>query len=94
MQFYGKAEQAANRILELFRKPNELPKAIAPMFIRRKDNVPCRQWSWSNQILTALSGTSDARGFRQWESVNRKVNKGARLFIFLRRLPENYLKRA
>lgn len=83
MKFYGQAEQAANRILELFCNPELLPKAIAPIFIRRKDHVPCREWSWSNQILTALAGTSDARGFRQWQQVNRQVNKGSKAFYIL-----------
>ncbi|MGB2985561.1 MAG: ArdC-like ssDNA-binding domain-containing protein [Phycisphaerae bacterium] len=83
MQFYGKAETAANRIIELFRTPDKLPQALAPIFIRRADNVPCRAWSWSNQILTALSGTDDARGFRQWEQVGRHVKKGARAFHIL-----------
>lgn len=31
-QFYGKAESAANRILELF-KSGDVPKALAPIFI-------------------------------------------------------------
>ena len=83
MQFYGKAEAAANRILDLFRDPRQLPRAIAPMFIHRTDNVPCRAWSWSNQLLTALAGTADARGFRQWEQVDRHVNKGSRCFHIL-----------
>jgi hypothetical protein len=65
MQFYGQSEQAANRILDTF-KSGKLPAALAPLFIRRTDGVPCRRWSWSNQLLTALAGTSDARGFRQW----------------------------
>ena len=64
MQFYRKAESAATRILEAFRTGN-LPEALAPIFIRRKDNLPCREWSWSNQLLVALSGHSDARGYRQ-----------------------------
>jgi len=83
MKFYGKAETAASRILTLFREPNRLPEALAPMFIHRSDDVPCRAWSWSNQLLTALSGTSDARGFRQWESVGRHVKKGSRAFYIL-----------
>ena len=60
MNYYGKAETAANRILELFRG-GDVPKALAPIFIRRRDNVPCRAWSWSNQLLTALAGHSDAQ---------------------------------
>ena len=65
MKFYGRAESAATRILEAFKQPATLPKALAPIFVNRKDNVPCRAWSWSNQMLAALSGYSDARGCRQ-----------------------------
>ena len=81
-KFYGKAEQAARTIVEAFESGN-LPKALAPIFIRRKDNVPCRQWSWSNQLLTALAGHSDARGFRQWEEAGRHVKKGEKSFPIL-----------
>ncbi len=83
MQFYGKAETAAKAILDLFKQPNTLPEALAPMFIHRSDNVPCRSWSWSNQLLTALAGTSDARGYRQWQEVGRHVKKGSRAFNIL-----------
>jgi len=61
MKFYRKAESAATRILEAFKTGN-LPRALAPVFVNRKDNVPCRSWSWSNQLLTALSGYSAGRG--------------------------------
>jgi hypothetical protein len=60
-----------------------LPAALAPVFIHRRDAVPCRAWSWSNQLLTALAGHSDARGFRQWLDVGRAVRKGARAFQIL-----------
>ena len=43
VKFYGKAESAANGILEAFQKPDELPAALAPVFINRKDDVPCRK---------------------------------------------------
>ena len=83
MKFYGKAEQSANNILEAFRNPNRLPKPLAQVFIYRKDNVPCRSWSWRNQFLVALEGYRDARGFRQWEEVGRRVKKGERAFYIL-----------
>ena len=54
-KFYGKAEAAARTIVEAFQS-GDLPKALAPIFVKRRDNVPCRQWSWSNQLLTALAG--------------------------------------
>ncbi|MEW6251807.1 MAG: ArdC family protein [Planctomycetota bacterium] len=82
MKFYGRSEEAATRILDAFRTGN-LPAALAPLFIRRADNVPCRLWSWSNQLLTALAGTSDARGFRQWLDAGRAVRKGAHAFHIL-----------
>ncbi|MFH1268533.1 MAG: ArdC family protein [Planctomycetota bacterium] len=81
-RFYRKAEDAAARIVEAFQSGN-LPKALAPVFVQRRDNVPCRAWSWSNQLLTALSGHSDARGYRQWQAVGRHVKKGEKAFHIL-----------
>ena len=82
MRFYRKAASAATQILEAFRTGN-LPQALAPIFIHRKDNVPCRAWSWSNQLLVALAGHGDARGYRQWQEVGRQVKKGERSFSIL-----------
>ena len=82
MRFYGKAESAATRILEVF-ESGDLPKALAHIFIRRKDEVPCRKWSWSNQLLAALHGHCDARGYRQWQAVGRHVKKGEHGFPIL-----------
>ena len=75
MQLYRRADESANRILELFKSVN-LPKALAPVFVKRQDGSPCRAWSWSNQLLVALAGHTDARGYRQWEQVGRHVVKG------------------
>ena len=83
VKFYGKAEDAANVILGAFKDPRNLPKAIAPIFIKRKDDIPCRKWSWNNQFLTAIRGHSDARGFRQWQTVGRHVRKGQKCFLIL-----------
>ncbi len=82
MQFYGQAESAANRILEAF-KAGRIPAALATVFIRRGDGLPCRAWSWSNQLLVALHGFDDARGFRQWEQAGRHVRKGEHAFFIL-----------
>ena len=82
MKFYGKAEQVAQKILDAF-KNGDLPKALAPIFIRRRDGVPCRSWSWGNQLVCVLNGTSDARGIRQWNDTGRKVKKGSKAFDIL-----------
>ncbi len=83
MKLYGRATEIAQRIIDAFKEPENLPKALAPVFIRRKDDAPCRKWSWHNQLLVALSGTSDARGFRQWDAVGRKLKKGSKAIWIL-----------
>ena len=82
MKYMGRAETVALKIVEAFKTGN-LPKALAPVFVRRKDGVPCRQWSWGNQLLCILNGTQDARGFKQWNTVGRKVIKGSKAFDIL-----------
>ena len=84
MKLYGKnTEAVANKIIDAFRNPEKLPPALAQVFIHRKDDIPCSLWSWHNQLLVALSGTSDARGFRQWQEVNRNVKKGSKAIHIL-----------
>lgn len=82
MKFYGKAESAATAIVSAFQAGN-LPQALAPMFVKRHDNLPMRKWSWHNQLLCILGGCSDARGFRQWEEAGRHVKKGERSRVFI-----------
>ena len=82
MKYYGKAAEVAAKIVEAF-KSGTLPKALAPVLIRRKDGVPCRSWSWNNQLLCILDGTEDARGIKQWNEVGRTVKKGAKCFHIL-----------
>jgi len=65
-------------VIAAFEQPESLPKALAPMFIKRKDDVPCRRWSWHNQFIVALSGTTDARGIRQWNAAGRRIKEGSR----------------
>lgn len=84
MKLHGKnAKAVAERIVDAFRNPERLPKALAPVFIHRKDDIPCRAWSWHNQLLVVLSNTSDARGFRQWQQAGRQVKKGAKALYIL-----------
>ena len=79
MKFYGHATSVAQQILAQFRA-GSLPKALAPIFLHRGENVPCRKWSWNNQLLVALAGFDDARGVRQWNAVERFVRKGEKAF--------------
>jgi antirestriction protein ArdC len=79
----GKRHEAAERaladVLELFECGN-LPERIAETVIARAENdSPSPAWS----LLMILAGTSDARGFRQWQKVGRHVKRGARAFYIL-----------
>ena len=78
MRTFGKhTQEVADRIVDAFRHPEQLPAALAPIFIHREDDVPCRKWSWHNQLLVALCATVDARGIKQWNQAGRKVKKGS-----------------
>ena len=83
MKMYGRAPQVAERIVNAFKNPETLPKALAPIFIHRNEDTPCNKWSWHNQLLVILSGTSDARGMKQWNTVKRKVKKGTQAIWIL-----------
>ncbi len=77
-----RVENATRAIVDRFER-GDLPAALAPIFIHRTDDVPCRSWSWSNQILTALAGYDDARGYRAWQQAGRQVSKGESAFYIL-----------
>ena len=81
MKYYGRASEVSQRIVDAFRAGN-VPKTLATVFIKR-DGAPCNGWSWSNQMLVALAGSADARGFRQWRTVKRHVSKGAKAVYIL-----------
>lgn len=71
-------------LLKMFEE-GPFPPAAARTFIARQtgDDKPCLHWSLGNQIIMLLSGTEDARGFRQWQEVKRSVSKGSRAIYIL-----------
>lgn len=78
-----RAEQAISKLTRMF-ESGDLPEAIAETVIRRKQSdAPSATWSLGNQLLMLLSGTTDARGFRQWDKAGRKVEKGAKALYIL-----------
>jgi len=57
-------------------KSGEIPEAVAMASYPMLD-IPSAKWSFTNRTLMFLSGTYDARGYRQWRDVNRWVRKGS-----------------
>ncbi len=82
MKLHGKAKTVAEGILDAFKR-GDVPKALAHVFIHHDCNCPSEKWSWRNRLIAALAGHYDARGFRQWQKVDRKVMKGERAFYIL-----------
>ena len=78
----SRVESCTRQIVERFER-GSLPQALAPVFIRRKADVPCRKWSWRNQLLTALAGFDDARTYLDWQALGRQVKAGEHAFYIL-----------
>ena len=68
-----KVKSVLTAILECFRSGN-VPEAIAISMFPAAD-TPSSMWSLLNRTIMFLSGTADARGYRQWQSANRYVVK-------------------
>jgi hypothetical protein len=68
-----RANAELEKIIALF-SSKELPDLCAKALINA-DEKPSSKWSLGNQLLMLLAGTSDARGFRQWNEVGRWVGR-------------------
>jgi antirestriction protein ArdC len=76
-----KVKNVLNTILEKF-ESGDIPQAIA-MASFPIPNLPSSKWSFFNRTLMFLSGTFDARGFQQWNSVKRHIQKGSKAIHIL-----------
>ncbi len=76
-----RANSELEKIVELF-SSTQLPDLCAKALINAPGK-PCVKWSFGNQILTFVAGTTDARGYKQWMQVGRHVKAGAKAFRIL-----------
>ena len=74
-------KQALDSILDRF-KSGDIPEAVAMSMFPIPD-IPSTNWSILNRTLMFLSGTMDARGYRQWQQSNRHVKKGSKAIYIL-----------
>lgn len=70
-----KVRKVLSSIVEKF-KSGEIPQAVAMACFPIPD-IPSSNWSFTNRIIMFLSGTGDARGYKQWKDANRFVKKGS-----------------
>jgi hypothetical protein len=78
-----KVDAVMQTVLDNFANPESLPKAVAFSVIKPPANIPMAKWSLTNRMLTYLSGTADARGYRQWEAAGRAVKKGSKAIYII-----------
>lgn len=76
-----KAEEQLKRVVDLF-SSRELPGHFETAYLESLGR-PSDGWSMCNRLLMLFSGTSDARGFRQWAQVNRHPKKGCSAIYIL-----------
>ncbi len=76
-----KVRDTLNKIIDRF-KSADIPEAVAVSMFPFPD-VPSAKWSLTNRTLMFLSGSMDARGIRQWNSVNRSVKRGTKALYIL-----------
>jgi hypothetical protein len=73
-------KEAMETLLKIFQEDN-LEKVARAVF--RGGDVPADKWSFLNRVLMYLNDTEDARGFRQWQQVDRYVKKGSKAFYII-----------
>lgn len=76
-------DEAVQNIMELFREQS-FPKQLSISIIRKskeEPKIPSDKWSILNRMLMVMVGrTLDARTYKQWQSAERQVKKGAKSF--------------
>jgi len=77
----GNIKEVLKTILDCFESGN-IPQAIAYSVFPIPD-IPSSRWSLLNRTLIYISGTMDARGFKQWKEVNRYLKKGSKAIYIL-----------
>ena len=76
-----KVKEVLNQVIEKF-ESGDIPEAVAYSMFPVPD-LPSAKWSLLNRTLVFLSGSMDARGFRQWNRANRFVKKGTTAIYIL-----------
>jgi hypothetical protein len=77
-----KVKSVLNNILDQF-KSGSIPASVAFSQYPAPKNIPLHTWSFLNRTVCFMSGTADARGFRQWPKAKRNVKKGVKAIYIL-----------
>jgi hypothetical protein len=90
--FYSQAaEEAAAKVLDAFRSPETLPKALATIALPTSE-THASGYSLRNQLIVWLFGYTDAAGYKQWLKYGRQVRKGEKAFPVLAPVTASFTK--
>ena len=76
-----RVKETLNKILDCF-KSGDIPETVIYSMFPFSD-APSAKWSLLNRMLMFISGTMDARGYKQWQQVERYVKKGSKCLYIL-----------
>jgi hypothetical protein len=77
----NRVTQTLDTVLERF-KSGDIPEVVSYAIFPIPD-LPSSKWSLLNRTIMFISGTADARGFKQWQQAGRYVKKGSRALYIL-----------
>jgi len=75
----NRIREAMETVLKAFESD---PEKVA-LAVFKGNGKPSDSWSFFNRLIMFMNNTADARGFRQWQKVGRRVKKGAKAFYIL-----------
>lgn len=77
----NKIKNAIDTLIKIFDEEN-LPIVSRAVF-KRDEIIPSDKWSFTNRCLMYLHETNDARGYKQWNKVERNVTKGSKAIYII-----------
>ena len=72
----NKVSQTLDAVLDRF-KSGDIPQAVSYAMFPIPD-LPSSRWSLLNRTIMFISGTCDARGYKQWQQAGRFIKKGSK----------------
>ena len=79
----NRIKESIQKVLESFKNQSFVNQVSLSYIQKQITDKPSNYWSIGNRFLMYLHGTSDARGFQQWQKVERTVRKGAKAIHIL-----------
>jgi hypothetical protein len=77
----NRVKQTLDTVLERF-KSGDIPEVVSYVMFPLSD-IPSSRWSLLNRTIMFISGTADARGFKQWQQAGRFVKRGSKALYIL-----------